>query len=169
MSEEKITESVDTDVKMDKGTKPDTNDIPRYRLNEEITKVKELRAELETFMLKEEDAKKVELVKQEKWQELNAELQKEVDSYKPFKDKYDTLDSKIREEALSKLSESKQEKFKSLQTADLINVVEELSVKSNPPDRAGTIDTKLSKDEWKNMDIKGKRSNWSSILDSYKR
>ena len=169
MSDEKVVETVETDVKQEKGTKPEVNDIPRYRLNEEITKVKELRAELETFKLKEEDAKKAELAKQEKWQELNAELQKEVDSYKPFKEKYDALDGKIRGEALSKLSESKQEKFKNLNTADLLNVVDELSVKSNPPDKAGTVDTQLSKDEWKKMDSKTKRSNWSSIVDSYKR
>ena len=96
-------------------------------------------------------------------------LQKEVDSYKPFKDKYDTLDGQIRGEALGRLPESKQEKFKNLSTTDLLNVVDELSVKPNPPDGAGTVDTKISKDVWKNMDMKERRSNWSAILDSYKR
>ena len=170
MSEvEVVQEPVDTGVKTEKGTKPEVNDIPRYRLNEEIAKVKDLRSQIEAYESKEEDAKKDELVKQEKWQELNAELQKEVESYRPFKDKYDTLDNKIREEALGKLSESKQEKFKSLSTTDLLNVVDELSTKVNPPDGAGTVNTKISKDAWKEMDMKDKRSNWSQILDSYKR
>ena len=166
MSEE---QKVETDVKKEEGTKPDTNAIPRSRLNEVIDERNALRDKIQSYELKEEDAKKAELEKQEKWQELNAELQKEVDSYKPFKDKFDVLDGKIRSDALSKLPEQKQEKFKNLNTADLLNVVEELSVKSNPPDNAGTVDTKMSKDEWKKMDIKDKRSNWSSIVDSYKR
>ena len=166
MSEE---QKVETDVKKEEGTKPDTNAIPRSRLNEVIDERNALRDKIQSYELKEEDAKKAELEKQEKWQELNAELQKEVDSYKPFKDKFDVLDGKIRSDALSKLPEQKQEKFKNLNTADLLNVVEELSVKSNPPDNAGTVDTKMSKDEWKKMDIKDKRSNWSQIVDSYKR
>jgi len=165
MSEEKV---VDTDVKTEEGTKPESNDIPRSRLNEVITERNVLREKIESYELKEKDAQKVELEKQEKWQELNAELAKEVESYKPFKEKYDTLDGKIREEALGKLSESKQEKFKNLNTADLLNVVEELSVKTNLPNDIGAVTPKIKKDEWKEMDIKSKRSNWQSILDSYK-
>lgn len=156
------------DVKNDPSTKAEQN-VPISRLNEVIDERNALRNTLKNFELKEEDAKKAELEKQEKWQELNAELQKEVDSYKPFKDKFDVLDGKIRSDALGRLPENKQEKFKNLNTADLLNVVEELSVKSNPPDNAGTVDTKMSKDEWKKMDIKDKRSNWSQIVDSYKR
>ena len=167
MSEE--VEVVIPDVKMEEGTQPEENDIPRSRLNKVIDERNTLREQLKNFELQEEGAKKAELEKSEKWQELNAELQKEVDSYRPFKDKFDVLDGKLRADALGKLSEAKQEKFKNLNTADLLNVVEELSVKSNPPDNAGTVDTKMSKDEWKKMDIKGKRSNWSQIVDSYKR
>ena len=169
MSEEKVVESVDTDVKMEEGTKPEENGIPRSRLNEVIDERNVLRDQIKTYELKEEGAKKAELAEQEKWQELNAELQKEVDSYRPFKDKYDALDGQIRGEALGRLPESKQEKFKNLSTTDLLNVVDELSVKPNPPDGAGTVDTKISKDVWKNMDMKEKRNNWSAILDSYKR
>ena len=160
---------VEPDVKMEQGTKPEENGIPRSRLNEVIDERNSLRDKIQSYELKEEGAKKDELVKQEKWQELNAELQKEVESYKPFKDKYDALDGKIREEALGKLPESKQEKFKSLSTVDLLNVVDELSIRPNPADNAGTVDTKISKDAWREMDMKEKRSNWTQILDSYKR
>ena len=170
MSEEqKIAEPVVEDVKTQDGTKPENNDIPRSRLNEVITERNQLRDSLKTFELKEEDAKKAKLQEEEKWQELNAELQKEVDSYRPFKDKYDALDGQIRGEALGRLPESKQEKFKNLSTSDLLNVVDELSVKPNPPDGAGTVDTNISQDAWRQMDMKDKRSNWSNILDSYKR
>ena len=167
MSEEKI--AVDTDVKTEEGTKPESNDIPRSRLNEVIVERNTLREQIEGYELKQKDAKKVELEKQEKWQELNAELSKEVESYRPFKEKYDALDGKIREDALRKLSESKQEKFKNLNTADLLNVVDELSVKENLPNDIGAVTPKINKDEWKKMDLKEQRSNWQSIVDSYKR
>ena len=166
MSDKDIT----TDVKQEDGTKVDNNDTrPAYRFNEVVAERNDLREQLAKLKSQEEDAKKAKLQEDEKWQELNSTLQKEVESYKPYQEKYETLDKTIREEALSKLPENKQEKFKNLNTADLLNVVEELSVKSNPPDNAGTVDTKMSKDEWKKMDIKDKRSNWSQIVDSYKR
>ena len=170
MSEEKIVENtVETDVKTEEGTKPEQNAIPRSRLNEVIEERNTLREQIKSYELKQEEVKKAKLVEQEKWQELNVQLQKEVESLTPFKEKYDNLDGKIRAEALSKLPEQKQEKFKNLNTTDLLIVVEELSIKVNPPDNAGTVDTKISKEAWKSMDINDKRKNWSSILDSYKR
>tara|TARA_R110000787_G_scaffold233834_1_gene340694 strand:- start:181 stop:693 length:513 start_codon:yes stop_codon:yes gene_type:complete len=170
MSEENIIDPVETDVKTEEGTKPELNNvIPRSRLNEVIEERNVLREKIEAFEQKQEEAKKVKLTEQEKWQELNVELQKEVDSLQPFKEKYDTLDGKIRAEALNRLPEKKQEKFKNLNTTDLLNVVEELSNKSNPPENAGTIDTKINSDSWKSMSTNEKRKNWSSILDSYKR
>ena len=170
MSEEqKIVEPVVEDVKTQDGTKPENNDIPRSRLNEVIMERNQLRDSLKTFELKEEDAKKAKLQEEEKWQELNTTLEKEVESYRPFKEKWVAMDKRLRDDALSKLPESKQEKFRNLDTDDLLNVVEELSVKTNPPDTVGTINPAIPKDGWKKMDIKEKRSNWSSIVDSYKR
>ncbi len=167
MSEE--VEVVVPDVKMEEGTKPDENDIPRSRLNKVIDERNTLREQLKNFELQEEGAKKAELEKSEKWQELNAELQKEVDSYRPFKDKFDVLDGKIRADALGKLSEAKQEKFKNLDTPDLLNVVNEFTVKENLPNDIGVVSPKISKKALSEMDLKDKRSNWGSILDSYKR
>ena len=170
MSEEQtIVEPVVEDVKTQDGTKPENNDIPRSRLNEVITERNQLRDSLKTFELKEEDAKKAKLQEEEKWQELNTTLEKEVESYRPFKEKWVAMDKRLRDDALSKLPESKQEKFRNLDTDDLLNVVEELSVKTNPPDTVGAINPAIPKDGWKKMDIKEKRSNWSSIVDSYKR
>lgn len=167
MSEE--VEVVVPDVKMEEGTQPDENDIPRSRLNKVIDERNTLRDQLKNFELQEEGAKKAELEKGEKWQELNAALQQEVDSYKPFKDKFDVLDGKIRADALGKLSEAKQEKFKNLDTPDLLNVVNEFTVKENLPNDIGVVSPKISKKAMSEMDLKDKRSNWGSILDSYKR
>ena len=96
MSEEKIVENtVDTDVKMEEGTKPELNAIPRSRLNEVIEERNTLRDEIKSYELKQEEVKKSKLVEEEKWQELNVQLQKEVESLTPFKEKYDNLDGKI--------------------------------------------------------------------------
>jgi len=166
MSEEKV---VETDVKKEERTKPEDNGIPRSRFNEVIDERNNLREKLQAVELKEEEDRKAKLAQEEKWQELNLELQKEVESYKPYKEQYDVLDGKIRNDALERLPESKRDKFKSLNTTDLLNVVDELSVKVNPPENAGTVKPKIEKDAWKNMNDSDKRTNWQSILDSYKR
>ena len=64
MSEEQI---VDTDVKTEEGTKPESNDIPRSRLNEVIVERNTLREQIEKYELQEKDSQKVELAQQEKW------------------------------------------------------------------------------------------------------
>ena len=165
MSEE---QEVVEDVKIQEGTKPEPNDIPRYRFNEKIAEVKELRDKIKSYESQEEDSKKVKLAEEEKWQELNVTLEKEVESYRPFKEKWVAMDKKLRDDALSKLPEAKQEKFKNLDTDDLLNVVEELSLKPNPPSGAGAIPTKPTGD-WTTMDSDDLRNNWSAIVDSYNR
>ena len=85
MSEEK---TIETDVKQEPVTK-DENNVPISRLNEVISERNELRSSLESFKTKEEEGRRAKLQEEEKWQELNAELIKQVDSYKPFKDKWE--------------------------------------------------------------------------------
>jgi len=164
MSEEK---TIETDVKQEPVTK-DENNVPLSRLNEVISERNELRSSLESFKTKEEEGRRAKLQEEEKWQELNAELIKQVDSYKPFKDKWESMDLKLREVAISKLPESKREKFANVETDVLLDIVEEFSEadKVNPPDRKGTIPTKNTMD-WTNMSGEERRRNWNSILESY--
>jgi len=164
MSEDTIT----TDVKQDEGTKAEQN-VPISRLNEVISARNELRDKVKAFETKEEEAKKAKLQEEDKWQELNAELVKEIDSYKPYKEKWESMNSKLREDALKRLPESKREKFKNLDTTDLLNVVEELSSKVNPPDGVGTIPPKKFEGDWTKLSPEDLRKNWASIVDSYKR
>ena len=164
MSDEK---TIETDVKQEPVTK-DENNVPISRLNEVISERNELRSSLESFKTKEEEGKRTKLQEEEKWQELNAELVKQVDSYKPFKDKWESMDLKLREVALSKLPESKREKFSNVDTEVLLNIVDEFSEtdKINPPDRKGTVPTKRVGD-WTDMSSEDRRANWQTILDSY--
>jgi len=166
MSEE---QTIETDVKQESVTK-DENNVPISRLNEVITERNDLRNAMEALKSKEEEQRKADLVDQEKWQELNAELSKEVDNYKPFKQKWETMDAKIRETALSKLPESKREKFSNVDTEVLLDIVQEFADevnKVNPPDRKGTVPTTQKVTDWTDMDAANRRRNWGAILDSY--
>ena len=164
MSEEK---TIEPDVKQEAVTK-DENNVPISRLNEVISERNELRQSLESFKTQEEEGRRAKLQEEEKWQELNAELMKQIDSYKPFKEKWESMDVKLREVALSKLPESKREKFSNVDTDVLLDIVEEFSEteKVNPPDRKGTVPTQQVGD-WTSMSGEERRRNWNTILESY--
>ena len=164
MSEE---QSIEPDVKQEEVTKDDNN-VPISRLNEVISERNKLRESLESFKTQEEEGRRAKLQEEEKWQELNAELVKQIDSYKPFKEKWESMDVKLREVALSQLPESKREKFANVETEVLLSIVEEFAEveKLTPPDRKGTIPTKHTTD-WTNMSGEERRSNWNTILESY--
>tara|TARA_Y100000592_G_scaffold27096_2_gene43000 strand:+ start:19255 stop:19758 length:504 start_codon:yes stop_codon:yes gene_type:complete len=164
MSEET---TIEPDVKQEAVTK-DENNVPISRLNEVISERNELREMLESFKSKEEESKRAKLQEEEKWQELNAELVKQLESYKPYKDRWDSMDSRLREGALAQLPESKREKFANVETEVLLSIVEEFTEveKVNPPDKKGTIPTEKVGD-WTKMSSEERRKNWGTILESY--
>ena len=74
MSEE---QPIETDVKQEPVTK-DENNVPISRLNEVISERNELRDKMIAIEKQQEDNKRAKLQEEEKWQELNVELVKEV-------------------------------------------------------------------------------------------
>ena len=164
MSEET---TIEPDVKQENVTQGDNN-VPISRLNEVISERNELRQSLESFKTKEEEERRTKLREEEKWQELNADLSQEIESYKPYKEKWEAMDSRLREGALAQLPESKREKFANVDTEVLLNIVEEFTEieKVNPPDTKGTIPTEKMGD-WTKMSSEERRRNWGTILESY--
>ena len=164
MSEET---TIEPDVKQENVTQGENN-VPISRLNEVISERNELREMLESFKSKEEESKRAKLQEEERWQELNAELVKQLESYKPYKDRWDSMDKRLREGALAQLPESKREKFANVDTEVLLNIVEEFTEKEkvNPPDTKGTIPTEKIGD-WTEMSSEERRRNWGTILESY--
>ena len=164
MSEET---TIEPDVKQEIVTK-DENNVPISRLNEVISERNELRNSLESFKAKEEEDRRAKLREEEKWQELNADLAKEIESYKPYKERWEQMDARLREGALAQLPESKREKFANVETEVLVSIVEEFTEveKQNPPDRKGTVPTQQTSD-WTNMNSEDRRKNWNTILESY--
>jgi len=164
MSEET---TIEPDVKQENVTQGDNN-VPISRLNEVISERNELRQSLESFKTKEEEERRTKLREEEKWQELNADLSQEIESYKPYKERWEAMDSRLREGALAQLPESKREKFANVDTEVLLNIVEEFTEieKVNPPDNKGTIPTEKIGD-WTKMSSEERRRNWGTILESY--
>ena len=165
MSEEKV---IETDVKQENVTK-DENNVPISRLNEVISERNDLRDKMKAFEQQQEEQKRAKLKEEEKWQELNVELNKEIENYKPYKEKWESMDLKLRKDALAKLPESKREKFSNVDTETLLNIVSEFGEsKENPPDRKGTVPTqRLGKIT--DMSPEERKRNWSKILESYRR
>jgi len=164
MSEET---TIEPDVKQEAVTK-DENNVPISRLNEVISERNELRQSLESFKAKEEEERRAKLQEEEKWQELNADLANEIESYKPYKERWEAMDARLREGALAQLPESKREKFANVDTEVLLSIVEEFTEveKQNPPDRKGTVPTQNTSD-WTTMSGDERRRNWNTILESY--
>ena len=164
MSEET---TIEPDVKQEAVTK-DENNVPISRLNEVISERNQLRESLESFKAKEEEERRAKLQEEEKWQELNADLANEIESYKPYKERWEAMDARLREGALAQLPESKREKFANVDTEVLLSIVEEFTEveKQHPPDRKGSIPTKNTAD-WTSMSGEERRRNWNTILESY--
>ena len=172
-----MSESTDTavaqGVKQEQGTQPGINvvdTIPRSRLNEVITQKKDLEGQIAEMKSAIEEKQRTELEEQGKVVEVNTRLKSEIKDLKQYKKMFEEQDKTLRAEAMSKLSEDKQLKFKELKTSDLLNVVDELtSAKSNPPDNAGTVKNNMEGVDWTKMDDKDRRTNWSDIVNSFKR
>ena len=168
MSEEK---TIEPDVKQEVDTKVENNvqdAIPRSRLNEVISQKKELETKLNEMKTIVEEKQRAELEEQGKLSELNSVLAKENEELKEIKTQFESQDTRLRNDALSRLPEDKREKFSSLPTDSLLDVVEELSsVKNNPQNNVGTVSRKDV--DFKSISKEERRDNWSSILNNFKR
>ncbi len=164
MSEET---TIEPDVKQEADTQVENN-VPISRLNEVISERNQLRDSLESFKTKEEEERRAKLREEEKWQELNTDLAGEIESYKPYKERWEAMDTRLREGALAQLPESKREKFANVETEVLLSIIEEFTEEErvNPPDNKGTIPVKAGTD-WVDMPDDERRRNWGTVLQSY--
>ena len=103
---------------------------------------------IQDFTKQQETQKVKQLRKQEKYQELSENLQKQLDSVTPYKERWETHESTRREALLSKLPEEDREALsqKDLDTLEYIVNLKNESKPSNPAhtpgmSRASSIDT----------------------------
>ena len=118
--------TIEPDVKQEADTQVENN-VPISRLNEVISERNQLRGNLESFKTKEEEVRRAKLREEEKWQELNTDLAGEIESYKPYKERWEAMDARLREGALAQLPESKREKFANVETEVLLSIIEEFT------------------------------------------
>ena len=103
---------------------------------------------IQDFTKQQETQKVKQLRKQEKYQELSENLQKQLDSVTPYKERWENHEATRREALLSKLPEEDREALsqKDLDTLEYIVNLKQESKPSNPThtpgmSRASSIDT----------------------------
>ena len=103
---------------------------------------------IQDFTKQQETQKVKQLRKQEKYQELSENLQKQLDSVTPYKERWETHEATRRDALLSKLPEEDREALsqKDLDTLEYIVNLKQESKPSNPAhtpgmSRASSIDT----------------------------
>ena len=103
---------------------------------------------IQDFTKQRETQKVKQLRKQEKYQELSENLQKQLDSVTPYKERWETHEATRRDALLSKLPEEDREALsqKDLDTLEYIVNLKQESKPSNPAhtpgmSRASSIDT----------------------------
>jgi len=114
---------------------------------------------------KERETQKVKQMKeQEKYKEL-------YESTAPFKEKWESYESKRRESLLSKLPEEDREGLsqKDLDTLEYIVSIKEESKPVNPAHTPNQSRNMNIDEDWTKLDEKGRRENWGNIMQKYKK
>jgi len=135
------------------------NTIPYSRFKEVNDKLKEYETKLAKRDSDEETHRKAELEKQGEYKQLLAEAKAEIDSLKPYKEKLDGYVADRRDVLVSKLPESKREKYTNAPLDILEEIVEDFT-KASP--RAGVSNQQASRfggfeslTEWARKDPQG--------------
>ena len=114
---------------------------------------------------KSQETQKVkQMQEQEKYKEL-------YESTAPFKEKWESYESKRRESLLSKLPEEDREGLsqKDLDTLEYIVSIKEESKPVNPAHTPNQSRNMNIDEDWTKLDEKGRRENWGNIMQKYKK
>ena len=123
-------------------------------------------AKLQSKLEQQENAK---LKEKEEFKTLAEKFESQVNELTPFKDKYETILANRKEKLLSQIPEEQRDKFKDKDLETIEFIVENVATQSNKEVSArGNISAPPIKD-WTNLSKNDKKSNWSSILDNYKK
>jgi len=172
MSEEKAAtnESVEENVaKVDAQESPTLDPLiaeaKKYRKRAQL--VESENAELKKKIEAQENAK---LKENEEFKTLAEKLEADNISLKDYKDKYDAIVSKSKENLLSKLPEDKREQFKDKDLDVLEFMVKEMSSKApSEPNAHNQVRGNKTADNWTSMPKDEIKANWKDILRRYKK
>ena len=138
---------------------------------DEVQNAKKLRKraqDAETTNQENTKMQETQKVKQMKEQDKYKEL---YESVAPFKDKWESYESKRRESLLSKLPEEDREKMssKDIDTLEYIVSIKEESKPVNPAHTPNQSRNMNIDEDWTKLDEKGRRENWGNIMQKYKK
>ena len=125
---------------------------------------------IQDFTKQQETQKVKQLRKQEKFQELSENLQKQLDAVTPYKEKWETHEATRREALLSKLPEEDREALsqKDLDTLEYIVSIKEQSKPVNPQHQA-SAPRKVNLDKpYDQMNEQERRAWHEDIMKNYK-
>ena len=170
MSEEKVVanESVEENVAQVEAQESPTPDpliaeAKKYRKRAQLAESKI--AELEKKFEAQENAK---LKENEEFKTLAEKLEAENTSLSGYKEKYESIVSKAKNDLLSKLPEDKREQFKDKDLDVLEFMVSEMSSKApSEPNTHNQVRGNKIKSTWLDMSSKDQKKSWKDILNSY--
>ncbi len=146
--------------------------IPYARFNEVTKQKKDLETKLRDYEAKQEENRVKRLEEQGKYKELNAELSSKVSKYEEKLNVYAEKEAKEREDLVSQLDDQDKEVYGSLSNDQLRKHL----AKGQKPKPATINTTQPVRDtsgnrvtDWTNLSKNDKKSNWKSILKTYKK
>ena len=168
-------DSVQADDNASVGTTDNDNktvdSIPYARFNEVTKQKKELEAKLKEYQTKQEENRVKAMEEQGKYKELNTELSSKLQDYENKLNVYAEKEAKEREDLISQLDDQDKEVYGSLSNDQLrkhIKKTKAQSVNTNTTQPIRDVSGNKVAD-WTNMSPEEKRSNWKTIVKSYKK
>ena len=169
-------DSVQTDENVSVDTTDNVKDpvesIPYARFNEVNKQKRELETKLKEYQDKQEAQRVKAMEEQGKFKELNTELTNKLQSYEEKLNVYAEQEKKERENLISQLDDQDKEVYGSLSNDQLRKHLS----KVQKPQSVNTNSTQPIRDvsgntvsDWTKLDPKDKRSNWASIVKSFKK
>lgn len=127
-------------------------------------------AELEKQLAKQEEDR---MVKQNEWKELAEKRQSHIDSIEEDYNRLKKDEQAYKEQLLSEFDEEDKKEFENLslnQIRSLHNKIIKNNIPNVPPtDGTPARSSNPTNKNWVDMSSEERRSNWSSILDSYRK
>ena len=145
--------------------------IPYARFNEVTKQKKELETKLKEYQAKQEENRVKAMEEQGKFKELNAELTTKLQTQEEKLNVYAEKEAKEREDLIAQLDDQDKEVYGSLSNGQLrkhLNKSKKQSVSTNTTQPIRDASGNSIKD-WSNLSPDEKRSNWKSVLKSYKK
>jgi len=160
-----------TDNQVEQPVNPETGSLiaesKKYRSRAQDAESK--LSELQKQIAKQEDARMAE---QNEWKELAEKRQSHIDTIEEDYNRLKKGEESFKQELLSEFEEEDREEFQSLSLKQLRVLHNKLISKNanvpptdNTPARSANPDNK----KWTDMSEKERKSNWGSILDSYRK